>query len=249
MTAEGRHAMPIKPTAKPQAIIRIVFSVAFCGFAIEATAADLPVGQRYRASVSGDKAQSAIRLAEPAKTATVGARSAALPGGTQMTVVAGQAMAVRTRFIEVRSVMERAIKPGDAATKGDIELLRARMKDLQSELDVLEAVQPADFAELSGKILAQTREWFRSGMTIISPPAEGVVDLPLPSIVAKQAKTIADAIDQLVAKASGDAPAQRTVKLPPKPAPAAAMPASNGKAPVPPASLQPMRSSSLARPR
>ena len=85
------------------------------------------------------------------------------------------------------------------------------MKELQFELDALEHLHQSSSADWVGRAATLTRAWCQDGLKIINPPSEGVLELPLPMNVTRQAEAVAAAIDRLVEKTTADAVSQPAV--------------------------------------
>jgi hypothetical protein len=204
-------------------------SIAVCAPIGLSQAADLSLGQRLR-SVSTEhkkQARDAIGLAEI--TGTIDARGTDSEIIAPLSAVASHALAARGRFIAMRSAMEHAIMLSHAGSKTDIERLRTQMKELVSELSVIERSRQPESIDLVRRAVSLSSEWFEDGLKIISPPPEGVIELPLPMRLAQKANAAAGAIDQLVDKSVAERPAKRLAKVPRKQGAVAGQPEKSGK--------------------
>jgi hypothetical protein len=208
---EGSRAMSIKTPTMSRTMLVLPAAVALCNIASYATAADLAVGQRYR-SAATESRQQAHATGDVDITGTISARATASVSSAPMTAMASHALAARAHFIEVRSVMERGIVLGAAASKADIEAVHTHMKELQFELDALDHLHQSGSADRAKRAAALARAWCQDGLKIMSPPSEGVLELPLPMNVIRQAEGVAAAIDQLVEKTPPDTTVQRIVR-------------------------------------
>jgi methyl-accepting chemotaxis protein len=113
------------------------------------------------------------------------------------------ARAAQARFGEARAAMERELLLRDTSPESDDALLETAMNDVMAELKVVS--ERGGKSGHAGKVAAAERLgqiWYRSGLQIIRPPAEGVTELPLPENVMRQADVVAAAIDQVVEDAS-----------------------------------------------
>jgi hypothetical protein len=153
-------------------------------------------------------------------------------GGTaEPSPVIGRARTALDRFTEARAVMNHVLLLREIAPKSDIAAVQSYMQDLNDNLAAIEQMDPSG-AGASAKEARQLAEaWFRAGMQIIAPPANGLTEMPLPMLVKSKAEEVATALDWLVAEATASAAPAPKVAATPPPAFAAA---------VPPMSAQPM---------
>jgi methyl-accepting chemotaxis protein len=113
------------------------------------------------------------------------------------------ARAAQARFGEARAAMERELLLRDTSPESDDALLETAMNDVMAELKVVsERGGKSGHAEKVAAAERLGQIWYRSGLQIIRPPAEGVTELPLPENVMRQADVVAAAIDQVVEDAS-----------------------------------------------
>jgi hypothetical protein len=182
---------------------------AICSFAFAAQAADLAIPQPHRAAV--------IETTRPAAaaeiTGSVSTRVNTTTASAPVAAVSSHALAARARFIEARALMERDMLLRDRASKSEIQALEAQVAALISELDTVERSRQPGAADLAGGALSLARDWHQQGLKIINPPAEGLLELPLPTSVSRKAEAVAVAIDQLVEKVATAGPPPRSVEL------------------------------------
>jgi methyl-accepting chemotaxis protein len=113
------------------------------------------------------------------------------------------ARAAQARFGEARAAMERELLLRDTSPESDDALLETAMNDVMAELKVVsERGGKSGHAEKVAAAQRLGQMWYRSGLQIIRPPAEGLTELPLPANVMRQADAVAAAIDQVVEDAS-----------------------------------------------
>jgi hypothetical protein len=185
------------------ALVRLLASsVAVCGFVGAVDAADLPVPHRHAGTAIGG----------PVVLDAIPARSYASVGNVPVATPAGHVLAARARFSEARALMERAILLRDRAFKADINALEGHMAALFSELNAVERTHQSR-AENVRIALSLAREWRQDGMKIVNPPAEGLLELPVPMSVMRKAEAVSRAIDQLAENAAVDIPAQQKMHV------------------------------------
>jgi methyl-accepting chemotaxis protein len=142
-------------------------------------------------------------------TTYYGIRATSEAGGLVVQLYDGPFMAVsharaaQTRFGEARAAMERELPLGDAANASGGALIEAAMNDVLAELKVV-SERGGNAGHANDVAIAEqlAQDWYRSGLQIIRPPADGLTELPLPAIVMRQADAVANAIDQVVEDAS-----------------------------------------------
>jgi methyl-accepting chemotaxis protein len=113
------------------------------------------------------------------------------------------ARAAQTRFSDARAAMERALLLRDSAHASTNAQLEAAMNDVIAELKIVNERGGKDGHDqviVDAERLAQT--WYRTGLLIVRPPAEGLTKLPLAAHVVQQGDAVAAAIDQVVEDAS-----------------------------------------------
>jgi hypothetical protein len=181
---------------------------AICSFAFAAQAADLAIPQLHRTAV--------IQTTSPAvATEVTGSVGTRVPttAGAPVAALSSHALAARARFIEARALMERDILLRDRASKSEIQALEAKVTALISELDAVERSNQPAAADLAKATLSLAGDWHQEGLKIVNPPAEGLLELPLPTSVSRKAEAVAVAIDQLVEKVATAGSPPRSVAL------------------------------------
>jgi hypothetical protein len=159
---------------------------------------------------------------EPEVTGSVGAPAA---GAVPLTAAAIHARAARTRFDEARVAMERQLLLHEPAPNAGIAAIETAMTGLRQEMTALSPASQA--SDAVKKALALSQDWYQAGLKILKPPAGGLVELPLPMVVARKGAAAAVAFDDLVQEASAAKP-QRSAGPPKKRARASARPAAAG---------------------
>ncbi len=189
--------MPKKSAAISRMILVLAAGAAVCAAPRFAASADLPLAKHHRSEPPAGKAHAAAARGATDATDTTGATGApgAAPGAA---AAACQALAARARFIEARAAMERALLLRDTVSPPVIEALAACLQKLFSELAAIERAGQPGSAQAAKNAVNSTQEWYQAGLKIISPPAEGVLELPLPMSVAEKAEAAAAALDRLV---------------------------------------------------
>jgi hypothetical protein len=182
---------------------------AICSFAFATQAADLAIPPHPRAAV--------IETTSPAAatevTGSVSTRASTATASAPVAAVSSHALAARARFIEARALMERDILLRDRASKSEIQALEAQVTALNSELDAVERSHQPGAAALADAASSLARDWHQQGLKIVNPPAEGLLELPLPTSVSRKAEAVAVAIDQLVEKVATAGPPPRSVQV------------------------------------
>jgi methyl-accepting chemotaxis protein len=113
------------------------------------------------------------------------------------------ARAAQARFSDARAAMERALLLHDSAHASTYAQLEAAMNDVIAELKIVNergGKEGRDQVIVDAERLAQA--WYRTGLLIIKPPADGLTQLPLAAHVVQQGDAVAAAIDQVVEDAS-----------------------------------------------
>src|SRR6266851_6571068 len=173
------YAMSIQSSPMSALVLLFAASTAVCGFVRAAEAADLPVLRLHRAVISDTEKHAGSAIGGPEAADSITARGGAPIGNAPVVAATGHVLAARARFIEARALMERAILLRDRAFNADIKALEGHMAALLSELNAVERTHQSG-AEHVKTALSLTREWHQEGMKIVNPPAEGLLELPLP---------------------------------------------------------------------
>lgn len=123
--------------------------------------------------------------------------------------VTESAHAARARFLDLRMAMERGMSAHRMLGTDEVAALADGMKQLSAHLAVL--VQSGHLRS-SAKAMDLARDWYQTSLQVISPPAGGVTELPLPTSLADKADLVANALDEVVDEATSyAATAQRPV--------------------------------------
>jgi len=113
------------------------------------------------------------------------------------------ARAAQARFNVARAAMERALLLRDAAIESNRAVMQGAFDDLLEDLRVVrERVARSDQAERLIAAEKLAREWYHAGLQVISPPSDGLTEVPLPMIVMQRAEAVAAAIEYVVEDAS-----------------------------------------------
>ena len=113
------------------------------------------------------------------------------------------ARAAQARFSDARAAMERGWLLRDEARKSNDALLKAAMGDVVEDLTIVrERLAQAGHAQRVGDALNLAQNWYRMGLQIARPPANGPAELPSSTGVMRSADDVAAAIDQIVEAAS-----------------------------------------------
>jgi methyl-accepting chemotaxis protein len=113
------------------------------------------------------------------------------------------ARAAQASFNEARAAMERALLLRDAAPASNGPTLEGAMNDVTEELTIVkERLAQAGRPELIAKAENLVLDWYRSGLQVIRPPADGATEPPSPATVMQKANAVATAIDLIVEDAN-----------------------------------------------
>jgi hypothetical protein len=194
-----------------------------------AQAADLPV-RPYVWSATTTSNDQAAMAAAPGRdiTGTVNARATAQMNQAQLTAAINHARAARAHFTEARAAMERGILLREAAPKGNLVALDAAMNALLQDMKALERMGQPRSAAAVKMASGLVQDWYQAGSKIINPPAQGVLELPLPMTVARKADAAAAALDQVIEGATAQAVPQRAIGSPKRRAQTAPRPVVRG---------------------
>jgi len=144
-------------------------------------------------------------------------------GGTaEPSAVIGRARTALDRFTEARAAMDHAFLLRETAPKSDIAAVQSYMQDLRDNLAAIEQVDPSGSGASAKEARQLADDWFRAGMAIMAPPANGLTEMPLPMLVKSKAEQVATALDWLVAEATANASAAPAAKAAPPSQPFAA---------------------------
>jgi hypothetical protein len=167
-----------------------------------AKAADLAAGSKLRPFAAPGKERATNPTADaPEVTGTVHARP------TQAgQAPAAHARAARERFDEARAAMERGLLLRGAAPKTNIAVLETAVRDLSHHLSIVEQTAQLRSTGSIPKAIGLVQDWYEAGLKIIKPPAEGIVELPLPMNVRSKADAVVAVLDQVAAEAGASAP-------------------------------------------
>src|SRR5215475_2570616 len=183
--------------------------------AAEAKAAEAKAAAKAAEAAAAEAMAAKARAAETrAAEEKAAARAAA---AVQADPAANRARAARTRFLEARIAMDRALMLPDLTPTTNIIALEVAMHGMRTELRALEQISPSADAVKKAVDLAQ--DWHRSGAKVVNPPAEGVIDLPMPTALAAKANAAAAAIDKLITDATARATAAAVAAEPAASAP------------------------------
>jgi hypothetical protein len=141
---------------------------------------------------------------EPDVTGTANARGAA--AAAPLTTAASRAHAARIRFNEARVAMERQLLLREGAPQDNMAALETAMIGLHHEMTLLPTTGQSGASDAVKKAMALSQDWYQTGLKIIKPPADGLLELPLPMVVASKADAAAAAFDAVVQEANASKP-------------------------------------------
>jgi methyl-accepting chemotaxis protein len=150
-----------------------------------------------------------VVLALATGVATYGIHAISEAGGLvvrlydQPFMAVSHARAAQAEFNKARAAMKRGLSLQQAAPESNTAILEASVNEVMEELKVVkQRTAEAGPAGRVAKAEAMTQDWYRTGMQVIKPPAEGLTQLPLSTALSRQADEVASAIDQIVEDAS-----------------------------------------------
>jgi methyl-accepting chemotaxis protein len=113
------------------------------------------------------------------------------------------ARAAQAKFSEARTAMDRRSLSRDAARESNDVNFKAAMNDVIEDLTIVrERMTQTGHAQRALDVQVLVRDWYRMGLEIIKPQADGRSEEPLPTNVMSQGDIIAAAIDRIVEDAS-----------------------------------------------
>ena len=113
------------------------------------------------------------------------------------------ARSAQASFNEARAAMERALLLRDAAPASRGSTLEGAINDVTEELKIVkERMAQAGRAELIAKAENLILDWYRTGLQVIKPPADGSTEPPSSTMVMQKADAVATAIDLIVEDAN-----------------------------------------------
>jgi methyl-accepting chemotaxis protein len=113
------------------------------------------------------------------------------------------ARAAQLDLANVRRALAEGILMRDAAPPGSVARIRDGMKQFDADLKIVrERMAGAGADGAIDKAQAAAEACVKLGMTYLEPPAAGVTELPVPSVVMAKAEEAANAIDLVVEAAS-----------------------------------------------
>ena len=121
----------------------------------------------------------------------------------QAFMATSHARAAQVRFYEARAKMEQGLLLRESASLSTLAALDSSMKEVFEELKVVaERMARSNYAGAINQAEMLARDWYLTGMKILTPPPEGLTELPLTASVMAKSDAVAAAIDQVVEDAS-----------------------------------------------
>ena len=107
-------------------------------------------------------------------------------------------------------LMDRGLSQGASQSADVVASLRRLQRDIADDLGIVrQRMHDAGVTNAVGRAEIAVADWFRSGMTVLSPPAGGVVALPMPAAIERQSAAAAASVDDLVELVAADGFAYR----------------------------------------
>ena len=182
-----------------------------CGAASRAAAADLEIPPPVAHHAANPPARQPSQPSHPVLVDRVEVSGAVVNKAASVTdaAVTESAHAARARFLDLRTAMERGMSAHRMLGTDEVAALADSMKLLSTHLAVL--VQSGHLRS-SAKAMELAQDWYQASLKVISPPAGGVTELPLPTSLSDKADLVANALDEVVDEATSyAATAQRPV--------------------------------------
>lgn len=158
-------------------------------------------GARDKTALPATDVTGAINAGSPAK-------GAAAPVGIR-------AREALERFAGARAAMEHAMLLRENAPKDDIATIESNMKGLIGNLAAIEQMDHSRISESAKEARRLATDWYEAGMQILTPPAAGVTELPMPVRIASKAEATDTAIARLVNDSGAKTAASRSVTTAP----------------------------------
>jgi methyl-accepting chemotaxis protein len=114
------------------------------------------------------------------------------------------ARSAQLNFAKARHAIETAILLRQAPKPAEFSAIEKAMQEFRSDIGIVKErlVHADDFKGGLDKIISLAEQWYKTGMTYLKPPAEGVTQLLLPQRVIAQGSTVASAIDVIAENAN-----------------------------------------------
>jgi hypothetical protein len=130
------------------------------------------------------------------------------------TEAAKNVRATQTQFRELRVALEREMSLRQVVPKERLAALDGDMKRLSAQLNGHMQSSHLPSSSRAGDALHLAQDWYRTCLRVITPPSEGVTELPLPMNVSDKADLAAAALDALLEEATAYASAPQPVGSP-----------------------------------
>jgi len=177
-----------------------------------AGAADQSVPPRHRSHAATGGERAAIPTTDATDiTGTVNSSAASQAGRAAPTAVAAHARAARSSFDDARAAMERGLVLRDAAPKANIETIDSAVDELSRHLAAIEQTAQYPARDSIKQASGLVQDWYATGLKIIRPPAEGIIELPTSINVRRKAEAVAAALDRVEAEATAYVPPSRSI--------------------------------------
>lgn len=215
-------------TRNPGLFFRLAVGFVIVGLPAIAAAADLPLQPYPRSSGLTDDNHAARASDWPDTRTPVSSRAATADHAPAIgqsirqrephVTTVGHLATARARFNEARAAMERGLLLRDTALKVDTTTLETAMRQFYYELTQASGIAPPISADSSQKAARLAQDWYQTGLKIINPPREGVLELPLPMNLRAKADAVTAALDELAEQTSAYAsPASTPGSAKPRP--------------------------------
>jgi methyl-accepting chemotaxis protein len=118
-------------------------------------------------------------------------------------IAVSHARSAQSHFNQARHEMERGMVLRDATSAATLARIEDAMKQFIADLSIVrERMSGAGANGEIDRVKSLGEDWFRMGLSHLKPPAGGVVQLPVPSVVFAKGNDVTNAIDVLVEAAS-----------------------------------------------
>src|SRR5579862_2442415 len=106
------------------------------------------------------------------------------------------ARSAQFKFAYARAAMERSFSLQGTERESNDAVLKSAIDDVMEDLIVVERrFTRAERLKRLAEAKQLTQDWYRIGLQVVEPPADGVAQAPLSTNVMSQAGTVAAAID------------------------------------------------------
>jgi hypothetical protein len=120
-----------------------------------------------------------------------------------MSLMLSHSRAARALFGEARASLDRALLLTETSPAANVAAVDAAMKNLRLHLEILALTAKPRTAAVVKTATAQVEDWYASGIKVIKPSTDGVLELPSPVTLQAKADAASASLEQVIADAVG----------------------------------------------